>query len=426
MVEETDWAAAAEEAASAAAGLNDDNGVPSTTDDEQFHDQPHAEEDEEWVNAEDADNDVIEDDYDDEVLSVHEDAAEHEQQELEQHQEQQEHDGPRQTPWILRVAIPGAPDDDTANIYIDSGMTAERLGRCVSQAVSFENHTGGNNGYAPQHKNNGDRIGGNYQYGALVGLFGKHDRVFYSLECILSMSSREGELHTFCVHKPMPPALARTTVPNQQKQQGNPSVTTGNLVVAFMVVVIYMVLSPNFFRLYEHGSNVVFAMFLWMPQDLPSMWNMVSYALDWPARELYRYGPSFVGWEGRDLIEICTQMHRPYYFIGTYGGNDYEERQYWRQNPELCATIYRMKEESFARMCRPVWYTVVAGLNFLALHKLISIVFQPPPPPRLPGTDRAVLDVYRALQFLLREHTRQEQQQQRHQPPIMGPGTGQR
>ena len=144
------------------------------------------------------------------------------------------------------------------------------------------------------------------------------------------------------------------------------------------------------------------------------MWRLVSFVLDWPAREVYRYGPSVVGWEGRDLIDVCTQMNRRYYFVGLGGGslsgNDYEDREYWRRNPEACETIYRMKEESFARMCRPLWYLAVLAVCFFAIRRFVEVFFARPPPVgvRLNGTDRAVLDTYRAFRMLVREHGRQE------------------
>ena len=89
------------------------------------------------------------------------------------------------------------------------------------------------------------------------------------------------------------------------------------------------------------------------------------------------------------------------------GGYSYEEREYWRQNPEACETIYLMKEESFARMCRPIWYLLVLAAIFLAVQRFVNIMFAKPPP-RLPPLERAVIDTYRALNVLSREHTRQD------------------
>jgi len=37
------------------------------------------------------------------------------------------------------------------------------------------------------------------------------------------------------------------------------------------------------------------------------MWRIASFILDWPAREVYRYGPSVIGWEGRDLIDYVLK-----------------------------------------------------------------------------------------------------------------------
>ncbi len=313
----------------------------------------------------------------------------------------------RRQPWVLQVEIPeSATDGDgdnsgSANVFIDPGMTSERLGRCIIQAVSPTSaHSWDyNDEFTSSHRSN------------LAGLFGKDDRVFYSLEFILAMDPLDSANRIFCVTKPI-----RHKVPTAgQSDNTNWSsistyMTFDNLLVAAAVLFVAIVIGP---------TTLIYSIVLLVPQDLPSAWRIVSYVLDWPAREIYRYGPSIVGWEGRDLIDICTQMNRRYYFVGLgRDGHNYEDREYWRQNPEACETIYRMKEESFARMCRPVWYLIVLVAGFYAVQRVVQKFFAKSSGPPLNRVDRAVLDMYRALQILSKEHQRQDdrwqqQQQQR-------------
>ena len=310
-------------------------------------------------------------------------------------------------PWVLQVEISeSATDGDgdnsgSANVFIDPGMTAERLGRCIIQAVSPTSTYSRdyNDEFTSNHRSN------------LAGLFGKDDRVFYSLEFILAMDPLDGANRIFCVTKPVRRKVATADRSgNIDWSSISTYVTFDNLLVAAAALFLAIIIGP---------SNLVYSVVLLVPQDLPSAWRIVSYVLDWPAREIYRYGPSIVGWEGRDLIDICTQMNRRYYFVGLgRDSHNYEDREYWRQNPEACETIYRMKEESFARMCRPFWYLILLVAGFYAIQRVVQKFFAKPSGPPLNRVDRAVLDMYRALQTLSKEHQRQDdrwQQQQQQQ-----------
>ena len=455
---ETNWA----EAAAAAAVVDNNPEVAALALDDGFPTQEQREE-EDWLNTiiqasggndddyddrddddnNDANNDGdVNDDVDgngngngndnedDELIAVHRDT-----------------ENVQRTPWILQVAIPnGAATKDNnirgdlANIYIDTGMTAERLGRCIVQAVSLSSPSSPLTHYATRERHfleYDDDRSRNFSIGALVGLFGKQDGVLYSLECILAMKPADGEGRIFCVTKPVHPVIATTSTnndANDDKDNGNLSfvlsyITTRNSILGAAVLVLSLWITPGVINSLDNWRLFVFnhivdnwrlfvsSLWLLIPSDLPSMWQIVSRILDWPAREIYRYGPSAVGWEGRDLIDICSQMNRRYYFVGlglgnAAAGNDYEDREYWRQNPRVCETIYRMKEEGFVRMCRPLWYIAVIAVSFVAIQRLVAAAFAKNPPPRLNRTDRAVLDTYRAIQILLREHLRQEGREQ--------------
>jgi hypothetical protein len=401
--EETNWAAAAAAVPPAPAAMNDNDNDLRTVNTVQEEEQ---EEEEEWVNT-GVDND---DDEEDEEPEIRYEAT------------QNSH---RPT-WILKIAIrDGATNGDgdslgsvLANVFIDSGMTAERLGRCIVQAVSATS-SDYSSGY-----NNDAGINNDYRSTSLVGLFGKDDRVFYSLEFILAMDPADGARRLFCVTKPVRRKAART----KDAETGNyyylssifPYITVRNLPVAAGVLFLAVVIAPIVVDRFDGWNQFIISLLLLIPNDLPSMWQFVSYVLDWPAREMYRYGPSIIGWEGRELIDICTQMNRQYYF-GGFGrdGYNYEDRNYWNQNLEACQTIYRMKEESFARMCRPLWYLTVLVVGFFAIQRLIDKLLFKPSGPQLNRVDRAILDTYRAITMLTREHQSQEDRRRRQQQQPM-------
>jgi len=80
-----------------------------------------------------------------------------------------------------------------------------------------------------------------------------------------------------------------------------------------------------------------------------------------------------------------------------------------------------MKEESFARMCRPLWYLTVLVVSCMAIRRFLTAFFSKEPDPQLNRIDRAVLDTYRALLMLSREHSREHRRQEdrRHQQQRM-------
>jgi hypothetical protein len=115
------------------------------------------------------------------------------------------------------------------------------------------------------------------------------------------------------------------------------------------------------------------------------------FVFDLPIRELYRYGPSLIGWEGMDLPDICSRI--------TYHG----DRGFWSRNHWECEAIYKSKEEAFVRICRPMLYIVLVGVCFIAVRHLVAVYAES----KRDRTDRAVLETYHAFQTLIRLVSRQ-------------------
>jgi hypothetical protein len=279
------------------------------------------------------------------------------------------------TPWILKVVIPSGDNNyDTASVYVDPNMTTARLGQSVFQAVSSD--------YLSNER--GSNI--------LVGLFA-NDRIFYSLDCILAMKSTDAERRLFSITKPI--KKRKVIAPPQDHLSRN--LYAAAIFLFLSILVVYG----------RFWSNLIYSIVSIIPTDLPSMWMMITYFCDWPARELYRYGPSAIGWEGRDMIDICTLMNRRF-FNGLGGGrSEFDDRDYWSRNMETCDTMYAMKEESFVRMCRPIWYLTLMSLCFVIVKQLVVAAASYDKKPKTNPTDRAILKTYYALQNLFGEHQKQ-------------------
>jgi len=69
---------------------------------------------------------------------------------------------------------------------------------------------------------------------------------------------------------------------------------------------------------------------------------LVNTLIDAPLRELYRHGPSLVGWEGEPLPRICARATR------------HGDEEFWQRNIEECEDLYHTREAAALRLCKPL------------------------------------------------------------------------
>jgi hypothetical protein len=121
-----------------------------------------------------------------------------------------------------------------------------------------------------------------------------------------------------------------------------------------------------------------------------ALWNTISLIADTllniPLRELYRYGPSIIGWEGESLPKICARI--------TFHGDEL----FWMRNVEECQRIYGIKEEAWLRLIRPmvylvIFYTIVQIVRMLVREHALHLRPQ----------NRDMVETYQAFQILLRQ-----------------------
>ena len=87
--------------------------------------------------------------------------------------------------------------------------------------------------------------------------------------------------------------------------------------------------------------------------------QIVETCIDYPLKELYRYGPSVVGWEGQSLSLICSQI--------THMGDE----SFWSRNADECQKIYDTKELAALHFRKPLVFLFLAYLAFLVIRSLI-------------------------------------------------------
>lgn len=87
--------------------------------------------------------------------------------------------------------------------------------------------------------------------------------------------------------------------------------------------------------------------------------QIVETCIDYPLKELYRYGPSVVGWEGQSLSNVCSQI--------THMGDE----SFWSRNVDECQKIYDTKELAALHFRRPLVFLFLAFLAFLVIRSLI-------------------------------------------------------
>lgn len=81
--------------------------------------------------------------------------------------------------------------------------------------------------------------------------------------------------------------------------------------------------------------------------------------IEFPLRELYRHGPSLVGWEGEPLPRICARV--------TYHGDE----EFWSRNLEECERIFLSKEAAAMQVRKPL---LISFLCIIAFYMVKSIV----------------------------------------------------
>jgi hypothetical protein len=271
-------------------------------------------------------------------------------------------------------------------------MDAMTLSNCLQQCLN----------YYPN--NNNDT--------SLAGLFCETTHTFYSLQQILSWDSvriEEQQHFIYAVELPV-------VTPLKQQQEDGEGLWLGwyhyivdELSVLFQSIVsnLYILLPIFCAILFYYQYNIV------SDSILLTYTTIYSTMIEQPLRDIYHYGPWFIGWEGDDISTICARI--------TYHG----DAQFWLRNMSECQRIYAAKEQAFIRIVLPFIYIVCAVVFVYTIRFLIqeyqNYQFQLYNNHRNP-LERDMADLYHSFHVILRQilqvHNNQQRPpaQQKHRP----------
>mmetsp|Transcript_2981 Transcript_2981/g.5296 ORF Transcript_2981/g.5296 Transcript_2981/m.5296 type:complete len:481 (-) Transcript_2981:123-1565(-) len=109
--------------------------------------------------------------------------------------------------------------------------------------------------------------------------------------------------------------------------------------------------------------------------------------IEFPLREIYRHGPSVLGWEGEPLPRICARV--------TYHGDE----SFWSRNIEECEQIYKTKELAAMQVRKPI----VIGFIILVLFYMAKSIVAARALRRRERIDPNMVETYQAIQMLTRQ-----------------------
>ena len=225
----------------------------------------------------------------------------------------------------------------------------------------------------------------------VAGMFRESDRVFIPLSVIYSNpTSFVGDVLSL---KRPPPPVKRRTVPSATTPVVKPQRSIFIQFLEFVGIVAVAIVS---WRLYSAASCVdwdyffdamvtKFEVFVWNLVSLP-FW-LFDVLVEFPLRELYRYGPSVVGWEGESLPRICAQI--------TYTGDE----GFWSRNIEECERIYRAKEDAAMLFRKPLLVSVIIVVVFYMVKSIVEARALR----RRERIDPNMVETFRAINMLSRQ-----------------------
>ena len=270
---------------------------------------------------------------------------------------------------VVRSSRPPAPGP-VVRVLVPSETTVRELGRYIVQAtgVGITPATGG-----------GTFLAGMGEVPApeppLAGLFREANAMFIPLSYVLA-TAKDLEREVLSLTRPLPLPRAPKPPPPQW-----PNFVAA--LVALIAIGIFVDLEKLMYDLFSYAERAVFLLL-----GLPAL--LAGVLIDLPLQELYRNGPSFLGWEGMPLSRVCAQV--------TYHGDE----MFWSRNVAECERIYAAKEAAALHVARPVVYLAAAVAIFSAIRSLVRTNairnrYKP---------DRNMTELYNAFYAIMRQMQR--------------------
>jgi hypothetical protein len=221
------------------------------------------------------------------------------------------------------------------------------------------------------------------------GMFRESDRAFIPLSVIYSdPTSFVGEVLCLRRSPPLPKRHSHFHPTNgtaEAMRQRSAFISfvewMGILVVAYASWYIYGASQ----RIdWEHVSNKVES---WVFAVMNFPFKLFDTLIEVPLREVYRHGPSIVGWESEPLPRICSRI--------TYHGDEI----FWTRNIDECERIYQSKELAAMQVRKPI----VIGFLMIAIFYMIKSIVEARALRMRERVDPNMVETYRAIQMLTRQ-----------------------
>jgi hypothetical protein len=218
----------------------------------------------------------------------------------------------------------------------------------------------------------------------VAGLFSEATHTFYSLQHILSLTNPEQQQRIYCIELPSP-----------EQRDAHADQSWYEFVMENVSFIMKTTTTNGYFLATFLLATLVYYHYQMVHDTVRYTYSTLYESLmEEPLRELYRYGPWFIGWEGEDLPTICARI--------TYHG----DAQFWLRNTAECARIYNAKEQAFLRISRPFLYVfffiLLFGLVRFLLREYQSYQLQLRSHVQHPQ-ERDMADLYQAFHVILRQ-----------------------
>ena len=248
-------------------------------------------------------------------------------------------------PWKLMVRTEPTKTNshrDLVRIWITPNMSPKTLAECIKQTCGIDN---------------------DLRDWVIAGLFREPDCLFVSLHDIIEERDYKN--------------VYALSYPHIQTPKPKPWLTK---------TVMSLIGVGGLVALWRFGPIALAYLHRWSGSFFEVFVNL-------PLRELYRYGPNMVGWEGASLPSVCARI--------TYHGDE----DFWKRNMAECQQIFDSKEEAMLRMARPVLYLFTMVLGFwvarlLVREHAVSLRRMTKKP------DRDMVETYQAFNVIFKQMSR--------------------
>ncbi len=274
---------------------------------------------------------------------------EEEEEEQQQGQLEQSHQHPQNyqqsTITIRSATIPG----DIIQLLITPQMTHNDLAHCIAHAAISPPQTN-------KLLDSWSMEDGEANWTRIAGLFRESDGIFIPLSLILrSPGQYVDDIFRISRHKHV--------LKHSNSQKGFPASTSifHSTRALIFIVLVGIVSSMIMMINSDYGLDIVYEYVdtaTTTIQNIPTF--LIEMTINHPLKELYRYGPNVIGWEGSPLPSICAQI--------THMGDE----NFWSKNIDECEKIYSNKEMAMLHVRRPILYLIIALAMFFAIQSLLK------------------------------------------------------